>query len=327
MTVTNGLAGCFVRRARSLPLLAAVCVLLASCGGPKSSSTPTLAAITVTPASPSIAANATQQFTATAKDSSGNTMSGVAFSWASSSSSVATINSSTGMAAGVSAGTTQITASASGISSSADTLTVTGTAIATITVTPPSPTIAVSSTQQFTATAKDSSGNTLTGVTFTWASSVTSVATISAGGLATGVASGTTQITAAASGVTSAPDSLQVTTPVTSSVVTGTASMGLPIANALITLKDSAGQSVSGTTASDGTYSLITTGMTPPFLIQVQATSGNVYSVSADALTTTTVNTHVLSDLVIRSWYSAQGQSIDTAFSNPVTLPAPSVQN
>jgi hypothetical protein len=206
-------------------------------------------------------------------------------------------------------------------------LTVTAPAIATITVTPASPMIAVSSTQQFTATAKDSSGNTVTGATFTWASSATSVATVSAGGLATGVASGTTQITAAASGVTSAPDSLQVTTPVTASVVTGTASMGLPIANAVITLKDSAGQSVSGTTASDGTYSLTTTGMTPPFLIQVQATSGNVYSVSADALATTTVNAHVLSDLVIRSWYSAQGQSIDTAFSNPVTLPAPSASN
>ena len=323
-----------LRRSRPVILTVFVlsCVFLASCGGgstksTSSSTTPTVASVTVTPASPSIAMTATQQFTATAKDSSGNTMSGVTFAWTSSATAVATINSSTGMATGVSAGTTQISASASGVSSSADTLTVTPPVIATITVTPASPSILVNATQQFAATAKDSSGNTITGVTFTWASSATSVATINSSGLATGAAAGTTQITATASSVTSALDPLQVITPVTQTTVTGTASMGLPIANVPVTLKDSAGKSVTGTTASDGTYSLSTTGMTPPFLVQVQALSGNVYSVSADTLTTTTINAHVLSDLIIRSWYSALGQSIDTAFSNPVTLPAPGVSN
>ena len=66
--------------------------------------------------------NATQQFTATAKDSNGDTISGVTFTWASSATSVATINSSTGLATGVSPGTTQIMASANGVTSSADTL-------------------------------------------------------------------------------------------------------------------------------------------------------------------------------------------------------------
>jgi uncharacterized protein YjdB len=167
MIVTNGFAGRFAACARSLSILAAVSVLLASCSASKSSPTPTVAVITVTPAPASIAMNATQQFTATAKDSSGSTISGVTFAWTSSAPTVATINSSTGVASGVSAGTTQITASASGISSSADVLTVTAPVIATIAVTPASQVITVSSTQQFTATAKDSGGNTITGVTGT----------------------------------------------------------------------------------------------------------------------------------------------------------------
>jgi len=116
-----------------LPLIAAV---LVGCSGGSSGSgsapiAPTLAAIAVTPASPTIAPNATQQFTATAKDSNGNVMSSVAFTWSSSATGVATINSSSGLAAGVKAGATQITAAAEGITSPADTLTVVAAPVAT----------------------------------------------------------------------------------------------------------------------------------------------------------------------------------------------------
>jgi hypothetical protein len=62
--------------------------------------------ITVSPLSPSIAVGATMQFTATTKDPSG-----VAVHWASSAPNVATINDS-GVAIGMAAGTTQITATA-----------------------------------------------------------------------------------------------------------------------------------------------------------------------------------------------------------------------
>lgn len=164
MTRNYDLAGMCQHRLRCFTFLAAVCVFLASCGGgssTNSNTTSTVASVTVTPASPSIAVNATEQFTAVAKDSSGNAMSGVTFSWTSSATTVATINSSTGMATGVSAGSTQITASASGVSSSADALTITQPAVATVTVTPVSPSILVNATQQFAATAKDSGGNTI----------------------------------------------------------------------------------------------------------------------------------------------------------------------
>jgi hypothetical protein len=69
--------------------------------------------------------------------------------------------------------------------------------LATITVSPISPAnLLVGAAQQFTATAKDSNGNTLTGVTFTWTSTVTSVATVNNTGLATAIAPGSTFIVA-----------------------------------------------------------------------------------------------------------------------------------
>jgi hypothetical protein len=76
-----------------------------------------------------------------------------------------------------------------------------GSSPSTITITPNDPTIGLAATQQFTATANYSNifGNTTTEditSSVTWASGTTTVATIDAKGLATGVASGTTTITA-----------------------------------------------------------------------------------------------------------------------------------
>jgi hypothetical protein len=228
-----------------------MCIFQAGCGGGSSGSTtppsnPVLASIAVTPASPSIAANATEQFTATAKDSNGNTMSGVTFIWTSSSTGVATINASSGLATGVSAGTTQITAAAQGVTSPGDTLTVTA-VLASIAVTPASPSIAANATEQFTATAKDSNGNTMNGITFTWASSSTGVATINAStGLASGVAPGTTQITASAQGVTSPPDALTVTaapvaTSISFSAPAALNDLGLPLSAVTVSVLDQSG--------------------------------------------------------------------------------------
>ena len=109
--------------------------------------------------------------------------------------------------------------------------------------------------------------------------------------------------------------------------VSGIAASGSPIVGANVTLRDSTGKSISGTTAAGGAYALSTAGMTPPFLVQVQHGKVNLYSVSADALTTTTINTNPFTDLIIRSWYAVQGQDIDSAFSNPVSLPAPGPAN
>jgi len=85
--------------------------------------------------------------------------------------------------------------------------------LSSITVTPnPPDNLAVGSTQQFTATGfySDGSNADITSQV-TWASSNTNIATISATGLATGIAAGDTSITAVLSGVTSPPVILTVT--------------------------------------------------------------------------------------------------------------------
>ena len=113
-------------------------------------------------------------------------------------------------------------------------------------------------------------------------------------------------------------------TPSSQFSLSGTAASGKPLAGAALILKDSLGQSRSATTASDGTYSLDTTGLTPPFLVQIAAGGGTtLYSVSADANAKTTVNVTPFTDVIIRSWYGVQGVSVDTAFSAPASNPAP----
>ena len=157
---------------------------------------PTLSAIAITPGTANITAGSTQQFTATATYSDGSTADVTSsVTWSSSSASVATINAS-GLASGVAAGSASITATEGGITGTA-TMTVTAAPPASIAVTPNPASFATGSTQQFTATATYGNGSTADVTSSaTWTSSNPSVATISSSGLATGVAAGSTTITA-----------------------------------------------------------------------------------------------------------------------------------
>jgi hypothetical protein len=74
--------------------------------------------------------------------------------------------------------------------------------VATVEVSPGTQALtAIGATHQFSAVARDASGNPIAGQTFTWASSATSVATVSATGLVTAVENGTATITATVAGV------------------------------------------------------------------------------------------------------------------------------
>ncbi len=169
---------------------------------------PVLQTITLSPTSASISVGATQQFTATGNYSDGSTQNLTSSAtWSSSVPTDATI-SAAGSATGMAAGSTSIKATSGSISSAA-TLTVTAAAapvLQTIALTPASASISVGATQQFTATGHYSDGSTqnLTS-SATWSSSVPTDATISAAGSATGMAAGSTSITAASSGITSTP--------------------------------------------------------------------------------------------------------------------------
>jgi uncharacterized protein YjdB len=125
--------------------------------------------------------------------------------WTSSSTSTATV-SSAGLATGVAAGSATITASLSGASGKAS-LTVTTSApppptLTSISVAPPTVSVVVGATQQFTATATYSDNSTAN-VTSTaaWTSAASGTASVNSAGLATGVAAGSTTISASLSGV------------------------------------------------------------------------------------------------------------------------------
>lgn len=176
---------------------------------------PTVVSVAVTPANPTVVDGTTQQFTATAtfSDSTTQNVTNTA-GWTSSQTGFATI-SPTGLATGVNAGVTTITASFGGQSGNTS-LTVTPATIVSIAVTPPNPSITDGGgTQQFTATATLSDSNTQDVTnTATWASSQTGFATINTTGLASGVAPGVTNITASV-GAVSGSTNLTVTSSVT----------------------------------------------------------------------------------------------------------------
>lgn len=109
--------------------------------------------------------------------------------------------------------------------------------------------------------------------------------------------------------------------------LSGTAATGGPMAGVTVTLKDSAGNTVTTVTSASGSYSLNTTGLTAPFLLQTTAPGGaSLYSVSADLGTATVANLTPLTDLIVRSWYALHNVSAETAFADPAGHPAPTVQ-
>src|SRR5438876_131762 len=188
-----------------------------------------VASVTVSPASASVPIGQAVQLTATPKDASGNPLTGRTVTWASSNTSVGTVNAS-GLVTGVVAGSTTITATSEG-QSGTSVVTVTLVPVASVTVSPAPASVQAGQTVQLTATPKDANGNTLTGRTVTWASSNTSVGTVNASGLVTGVVAGSTTITATSEGksgtsavtVTAAPVPVASVTvsPATASVFVG----------------------------------------------------------------------------------------------------------
>jgi len=157
----------------------------------------TLTGITVTPANPTVAIGATQQFAATGSYSDGSTadLSG-SVTWFSSNAGVATIDSD-GLLSAAEAGSTTVTATLGPVSGSTTVTVPAPPTLTSITITPARPKAPLGATQQFTATGAYSDGATadLTN-TVTWSSSKVKVATINASGLLSSVAQGKTTITA-----------------------------------------------------------------------------------------------------------------------------------
>jgi hypothetical protein len=189
-------------------LLAGHTTITATLGSVTGTTTLTVSAaapaqIQISPLSPLMAVDGSQQFTATAIYTDGTSANiSSSATWTLTPATVATLNSaSPGLAVGAGTGTARIVAAYNGLSAST-TLTIQD-QVASITLTPSTFSIAAGQTQQFTAV-----GTFVSGVTqnitqsVTWNSSSSGVAGISSTGLATSTAPGQTTITASLGGVT-----------------------------------------------------------------------------------------------------------------------------
>src|SRR5437667_177682 len=157
-----------------------------------------VASVTVSPTAAGVTVGATTQLTATPKDANGTALSGRVVTWATSNAAAATVSAS-GLVTGVAAGSATITATSEGQSGTAA-LTVTNVPVASVTVSPATASLTVGATTQLTATPKDANGTALGGRVVTWGTSNAAIATVSASGLARGVAAGSATITATSEG-------------------------------------------------------------------------------------------------------------------------------
>ena len=188
-----------------------------ACGGGGDSGTtpPPLCAVqsvSVAPATASVPAGRTVDLTAGVTQTNCAT---VAVTWTSSVPNVASV-SATGQVTGLALGSSTISASAGGRSGSAA-ITVVAGPVLTVTIAPAAPSVEVRGAITLTATARDTLGNVVT-ATPTWTSADATVATVSNGGVVTGVKVGTTTVTATAA-LKSGTATVTVTPPSVASIV------------------------------------------------------------------------------------------------------------
>jgi uncharacterized protein YjdB len=292
-----------------------VTALVAGCGGGDQGRDPilgldaaTLVSLAVTPATASAAIGASQQFSATASYSDGSSrdVTSTGAAWTSATPAAATVNATSGLAAGVSAGSSVITAAFGGKTASA-TLTVLPATLRSIALFPADPAINIGASQQFTVMGSFSD-NTTRDVTAlsTFKSASCCVATINAAsGLALGVTAGTSLITATSG-------ALSATTRLT--VKPGTV-VSISVAPQAPSLLVGATRQLAVTAAySDGTSADVTAGSTfasaSPAIVTVGA-SGLLTGVTAgvspvtatfgglNAATTATVSAATLSSIAV----------------------------
>ena len=161
----------------------------------------------------------TQQLTATATYSNGTTADITnSVAWASTDPGITTV-SPEGVLTGVAIGSTAVNASQGGITSNTVNIKVTDVVISSIQVTPTQVSLAKGETQQLTATATFSDSTTAN-ITHsaTWISAHPSTATVSVDGILTGVATGSTSVSASQKYISSNVVAVEVTDAALSSI-------------------------------------------------------------------------------------------------------------
>ncbi len=177
-----------------------------------------LVSVTVTPANGAIPVGATQQFVAIASFADGASRDvSAASTWTSADPAIASVVAATGAARGVASGSTQIQASFASKSGSTG-LTVSPASLVTLALTPANPTIGIGARQLFALTGNysDGSSHDLTAGA-TLISGTPAVVGVGNGAVATGLAQGSSLISASAGGM-SASTTLTVTAATLSSL-------------------------------------------------------------------------------------------------------------
>jgi trimeric autotransporter adhesin len=283
-----------VRRTSAIGILSLASMLLAACSGLPNkissggSTNPSLTKVSVSPNPASVSVSATASLKATGTYSDGSTQDLTSSAqWSSSNLSVAVISAS-GVATGVAAGTATIAAQSGGLSGSAG-LTVSspgggggaGANLNTITIAPANPSIPVNTVQQLTATGSYSDGSSadLTSLV-TWSSSSIGVATVGATGAVTGLAAGSTVITATLNNVSQTTAAI-ITAPAISAISVTPEGMTLPIGISQ--------QFTATAIYSDGSTADLTSGVTWSSSSTAVATIDNTGLASTLAAGTTTI--------------------------------------
>lgn len=157
-----------------------------------------VASVVVTPASLSMRVGLTTPLQVQTLDADGASLTGRTVTWTSGNPSVATVNSQ-GVVTALSPGAATITATSEERTGQAA-VTVTLPPVQTITVSPSRDTIAVGTERAHAAELRDADGKVLSGRVVAWSSSNNSIAAVSSNGIVTGIAPGTTTITASSEG-------------------------------------------------------------------------------------------------------------------------------
>lgn len=288
--------------------------LVVGCGGGDQGREPilgvpaaALVSLAVTPASATIPNGAMQQFVATATYADGASVNVSPTSvWSSGTVTVATVNSTTGVAKGVAIGTSVITATFGGKTASAS-ITVTPTALLSIALLPATPSIFIGNQQQFIAmgTYTDGSSSDITAIS-SFSSASPAVASVTTSGLATGISLGSSAISAA-SGTVTGTTTLTVAPVTLTSIALTPANPGLHIGAAqqltvMGTYSNGTSTNVTSSTAfTSASASIVSVGASTGLITGVAAGS-SVISASFNgktATTTVTVSSASLSSIAI----------------------------
>lgn len=206
-----------------------------------------VAIVDVSPDPLNLTVSDTGQLTATLEDAAGNELTGRSVTWRSDDTTIATVDG-TGLVTAKDEGVVNITATAEGVSDTAQ-VTVAN-SVASVEVTPTAPTIDVGETVQLTAVAKNSRGAVVSGRTVTWTSSDPTVVSVDATGTIEGLEDGSATVTAQVDNVTGTA-SVTVQASVASVTIGTPSTMNIEVTETLqlaAELRDAGGNLLSGHT-------------------------------------------------------------------------------